>query len=240
MKKRVVIILLFALVFTGCDRSVTGYWEKHGTDISDISAAEDVFAIFAEKAVAGPEEEAVAEMDRLFDRLKADTIAYYVYGEWSASAFYSLLSPCRNCSLFTHAVDRMESDGVIDDGGTMQRYLRLRNICRYNRVGDSLTLPVLYDRDFKPVVIAGPARQSLFLVLDLGCPSCMEAIDKAYSIAPAALKYALVFGPPPIPNLPGWEVYRFRDPESIIDFDAAPYYFIAGPDGKIQTGYTKI
>ena len=75
-------IFLLASLLAGCrEGDLTDYWND-GIDYSDVEAAQDRFAIFAEKAVAAPEAEALAAMDVLFDKLKTDEVAYYLYTGW--------------------------------------------------------------------------------------------------------------------------------------------------------------
>ena len=106
---------LLTVVAVSCKSpSVKGYWDNHKPDITDIRAAEDEFAKFAELAVAAPEEDAHAEIDKLFDLLKADEVAYFVYTEWVVTAFYSSASPCRNCPLFVYSMERVLGDGIIE------------------------------------------------------------------------------------------------------------------------------
>ena len=115
MKPSFTFILCLALL-AGCQVSDVGdFWNTHSIDCSDMRAAEDQFADFAELAVQAPESEALAAMDLLFDKLQQDTVAYYIYSEWADAAFYSPLSPCRSAVLYSKAVDRMVTDGILQD-----------------------------------------------------------------------------------------------------------------------------
>lgn len=104
--------IILALASCG-NAQVKDFWDTHSIDYSDYRAAEDQFAEFAEQAVAAPVDDACAALDALFDRLCEDEVAYYIYAEWMDAAFYNLLSPCRNAALYSKAVDRIVSDGIL-------------------------------------------------------------------------------------------------------------------------------
>ena len=113
MRSSFTAVLCLALL-AGCRASGVGdFWNTHSIDYSDIHAAEEQFADFAELTIPAPEEDALAALDVLFDKLKQDTVAYYLYSEWMDGAFYNLLSPCRNATLYGKAVDRMAADGIL-------------------------------------------------------------------------------------------------------------------------------
>ena len=230
--------LLALLTFSCKSPSVKGYWEKHTPDITDIRAAEDEFADFAELAVKSPEEEACAEIDRLFDLLSKDEVMYYVYTEWTVTAFYSSASPCRNCPLFVHAMKRVLSDGIVD-GYDAEVYERLITACQTNRVGEPLVLPELCDRTGGDVLLE-PGQPTLFLVVDLSCPSCVKALEKMASQRPDARHVALCSGPGLLPQRDDWEFYRAIDTEKVYDAAAAPFYFIANSEAIIEVGYTSV
>ncbi|MBR6458241.1 MAG: DUF5106 domain-containing protein [Bacteroidales bacterium] len=231
-------LALFALLTVSCGApSVKGYWERHKPDISDISAAEDEFAAFAELAVAAPGQDAEAEIDRLFDLLKADEVAYYVYTEWVVRAFYASSSPCRNCPLFVYSMKRVLSDGIVD-GYDAELYSRFVTSCLTNHVGDPLKLPSLSDRLGNSVTIE-LGQPILFLVVDLSCPSCLKALEKQAGEHPEARHVALCSGFGSFPKIEGWEYYRAHDTESVYDHTAAPFYFIADADGVIIETYTR-
>ena len=160
--KRIFTAVLCLALLAGCRASGVGeFWNTHSIDYSDIHAAEEQFADFAELAVAAPEAEALTALDALFDKLKQDTVAYYVYAEWMDGAFYNLLSPCRNPVLYGKAVDRMVADGILTENDYAP-YLRRREWIGYNLEGTQAFVPGMSSSD----------ARSLVLVLDLGCPSC--------------------------------------------------------------------
>ena len=229
--------LLAALAMSCKSPSVKGYWDSHKPDITDIRAAEDEFAKFAELAVAAPEEDAHAEIDKLFDQLKSNEIAYFVYTEWVVTAFYSSASPCRNCPLFVYSMQRILSDGIID-GYDAELYAGFVTACQSNRVGDSLTLPSLLDRTGNEVVLE-TGQPTLFMVVDLTCPSCLKALEKMKDSYPEARHVALCSGPGRLPAIDGWETFKALDSDSVYDAGAAPFYFLTDKDGIIEITYTR-
>ena len=229
--------LTLALAVSCGSPSVKGYWVKHTPDITDIRAAEDEFAAFAELAAKADEQDARAEIDRLFDLLKADEVAYYVYTEWVVRAFYASASPCRNCPLFVYSMTRILGDGIVD-GYDAELYSRFITACQTNRIGDHLTLPSLSDRSGNEVVIES-GQPTLFLVVDLSCPSCLKSLEKMAGEHQGARHIALCGGSGNFPKVEGWEYYRAYETDSVYDIGAAPFYFIADADGTIKESYTR-
>ena len=92
MRRSTFIFLLLA-VLAGCreNANVADFWNTHSIDYSDIDAAQDQFARYAEQAVAAEKTDALASMDVLFDRLKEDEVGYYVYTDWIDGVFYNPL-----------------------------------------------------------------------------------------------------------------------------------------------------
>ncbi|MBP5488156.1 MAG: DUF5106 domain-containing protein [Bacteroidales bacterium] len=234
----VITAALLAVFAVSCKApSVKGFWDRHTPDITDIRTAEDEFAEFAELAVAAPEQDAQTEINHLYDLLKADEVAYYVYTEWVVRAFYSSASPCRNCGLFVYSMERILSDGIIE-GYDAEVYQRFVTACKTNRAGDKVTLPVLHGvRGEAADMEAG--KPTLFMVVDLSCPSCLRALEKYAGEHPEARHIALCSGPGRFPDVEGWEFYRASDTESVYDVSAAPFYFLANSDGIIEIPYTR-
>ncbi len=86
MKRTFIAVLCLALL-AGCRASGGGdFWNTHSIDYSDIHAAEEQFVDFAELTIPAPEEDALAALDILFDKLKQDTVAYDLYSEWMDGA----------------------------------------------------------------------------------------------------------------------------------------------------------
>ena len=213
------------------DEQPGSYWASHPIDISDIRAAEDRFAIFAELAVAAPEEEAVAGLDSLFNRLKAeDEVAYYVYSEWMESAFYNPFSPCRNAVLFSHAVDRIASDGVFSPD-ECEPLLQKKEWISLNREGEKAVIPQ-----------ADPeGRSTLVLVLDLSCPSCREALDiLGEDPSWEGFRHLAICGGGSVPDVPQWEFSCPENFSAIFDIRMTPVFYVIGPDGVVTQGYTPV
>lgn len=227
--KRLSAILLLMVSLTGCQGGrVADYWVKNSIDYSDYDAAQDRFAIFAEKAVVAKEADAAAAMDILFDKLKEDEVAYYIYTEWVDGAFYNPLSPCRNAFLYGKAVERILSDHIFSERECAP-FLQRNQWLQFNREGYPATIPG----------VAFDGRRTIVLVLDLSCPTCREALS---AIAGSrewadARRIAVCFGYGPQPDVPGWE-YRFPEYASdIFDPELTPVYFVVSADGTVESTY---
>lgn len=223
--------MALTLVLASCGRSeLRSFWETHSVDYTDIQAAEDQFADFAELAVAGPEKEALKAMDGLFDELKKDPVAYYIYADWVVGAFYNLLSPCRNPQLFSKAVDRMEKDGIFAPD-ECERFAEKRRWIRTNLPGAEATVPG---------VPSPLSSRTLVLVLDLGCPTCREALELMGQDPQweGLDKIAVGCGRGPVPQTPGWVFVR-EDPDApVFDPHMTPIYFVIAEDGTVEIPYT--
>ena len=229
MKRFSTAFLCLALL-AGCQAGgVRDFWEKHSIDYTDYHAAEDRFADFAELAVAAPEEDALAAMDALFDKLQQDTAAYYLYSEWMDGAFYTLLSPCRNAVLYGKAVDRITSDGILHPY-ECEPFLQKREWMQYNREGE---------KAFVPGVSRFDAR-TLVLVLDLGCPTCRESLETLAADPQwnGLKKLAVGLGYGPKPEVPGWEYLFPENGTTVFDLHMTPIYFVVAADGTVEIGYT--
>lgn len=228
MKKTAELILCLALL-AGCQASgIRGYWKNVPLLDNDIEASQDRFAQFAELAVDVPEEDALAAMDLLFDRLVQDTVAYYIYSEWLQSAFYSPLSPCRNPLLYDKAVERIVADGILNTD-ECEPFLRTREWLQYNREGEKATVPGLSQTD----------TRTLVLVLDMSCPSCRQALetlaqDPQWS---DCKKVAVCMGYGPRPSVPGWEYLSPENASAVFDIHMTPVYFVLAADGTVERGY---
>ena len=228
MRSSFTAVLCLALL-TGCQAAGVGnFWEKHSIDYTDIRAAEDQFADFAELAAAAPAEEAYAALDDLFDRLKQDTVAYYIYSEWMEGAFYNLLSPCRSAALYGKSVDRIVADGVLTENDYAP-YLRRREWIGYNLEGAQAFVPGMSSFD----------TRTLVLVLDLGCPSCREALEKLGNDPQweGIRKLAVGLGYGLHPEVPGWEFLFPENGTAVFDIGMTPVYFVVAADGTVERGY---
>ena len=222
-------ILCLALL-VGCQATGVGnFWNRHSIDISDIDDAEEQFADFAELAASAPAEDALAALDVLFDKLKQDTLAYYLYSEWMDGAFYNLISPCRSASLYGKAVDRFVADGILTTD-ECEPFLRRREWIGYNLEGTKAIVPGLAQID----------TRTLVLVLDLGCPSCREALETV-SADPqwdGLRKIAVGLGYGPRPEVPDWDYLFPENGRTVFDINMTPVYFVAAADGTVEHGYT--
>ena len=229
MNKSATTILCLALL-AGCQASgIRGYWNDVPLLEKDLSVSEDRFARFAEQAVSAPEEDALAAMDDLFDKLKQDSVAYYIYSDWMAGAFYTPPSPCRSAALSTKAGDRMAADGILGPD-ECEPFLREREWIQYNREGAKATIPGLSTIDIRTLV----------LVLDLSCPACREALEVLAQDPQwnGANKLAVGLGYGPQPSVPGWE-YLFPEKGNVVfDIHMTPVYFVVAADGTVERGYT--
>lgn len=229
MNRFTIILLLSLASLSGCQRGgVSGYWSENGIGYDDYDAAQDRFAVFAEKAVAAGPDEAYDEIDVLFDSLKTDEVAYYIYTDWIDAAFYNPLSPCRNADLYGKAVERILSDGILS-GRETDSFTRHLDWIQYNRVGDDAYLPE----------VALDGHRTLVLVLDLSCPSCRESLSRMAD-SPEwtdVRRVAIGFGYGPHPDVPGWEYHYPETASSVFDPAITPVYFVVSADGKVESTY---
>ena len=229
MKHSAVFILCLALL-TGCQASgIRGFWNDVPLLEKDLSVSEDRFATFAEQAVSAPEEDALAAMDDLFDKLKEDPVAYYIYTEWMDGSFYSPLSPCRNAVLYDKAVDRIVADGILT-ADECEPFLQKREWILYNREGAKATVPGISEFN----------ARTLVLVLDMSCPSCREALQKLAEDPQwnDVKKLAVCLGYGPQPSVPGWDYLFPENGDVVFDPNMTPVYFVIAADGTVERGYT--
>lgn len=229
MKKLYYPVIFLLLAFLSCaPQGIRAFWKEHSIDYSDIDAAEDQFAQFAELAVVAPEADALAALDALYDKLKKDTVAYYIYSDWMVPAFYSLLSPCRNVALFSRAVERIVADGIMVHS-MCEPFMERQNWMQYNQVGAPATVPGL----------SSFGQRTLVLVLDLSCPTCRQALEKLGTDPQWAdvRRVAVGCGYGPHPTVPGWE-YLFPENASVVfDPRLTPVFFVVSPDGTVESSY---
>jgi len=218
------------VLLAGCQASdVSNFWNKKSIDYSDIRAAEDQFADFAELAVSAPQQNALSAMDVLFDKLKQDTVAYYIYTNWMDGAFYNMLSPCRNVALYNKAVERIQADGILDENESSP-FLKKRDWIGFNQQGTMAIVPGLSQIN----------ARTLVLVLDMGCPSCREALEKLASDSrwDGIKRIAVCLGRGPKPEVPGWEYLFPENASDVFDINMTPIYFVVAADGSVESGYT--
>lgn len=239
MRRRVLTLIFIASVLLSCQsgkkprgETLDGFWDRHDWHVTEgqIEKTEELFATFAELAAAAPEKEGTAALGALLDTLKAkDEVAYYVYAGWVEGAFYHPLSPCRNYSLFSYAVSRYESDGILtpDECMPLQQKKRWMGL---NLLGEIAVYPE-----------ADPeGRSTLAVVVDLSCPSCRESLSRlAESTEWATARHiAICLGHGNLPDVPGWEYRPLKDASEWFDIHMTPVYYVIDPSGVVIQTYT--
>lgn len=228
-------LLLAACKDTG---NVRNFWNDTDINVteSNFAAMEDQFAQFAELLVKAPKEEAEAALDALMDKLKENEVSYYVFSDWFTMAFHSLLSPCRNPGLYAKCADRLKTDGILNES-EYALFVDLADKDAFNAPGSPCRIPDITDETGAPVSVI-PGVETLFLVLNLDCATCVAAL-RALSEKPGR-HVALCFGHTPAPDIPGWEYYQPKDMDKFFDLDAAPFWFTVDEDGVVNTPYSLV
>ena len=236
MRKAALALAVVSVIISGCrdNSGIRGYWSSHEVDVEDYDAAQEVFADFVEQAVQAPEADAFAAIDLLLKKARKDEVTYLIYADWIIKGFSSIASPCRSCSIFVHASDKVLSQGIAH-GETLERYQRRREVCLHNRPGDKAELPALSGGD---VALEG---RTLVLIVDQDCPSCREALGRFSSAQwEGTSKLALCYGHGNLPEEPGWQFRRISREQTIIDTREAPLFYIIAPDGTVERSYTPV
>ena len=221
-------VLFTAIALATCTSGgVKGYWGKHAPQISNIEAAREQFAEFAELTAVSSEKDVLLETDRLFDLLKQDEVAYYVYSEWMDGVFYSISSPFRNTALYSRAVERMTMDGVLSTD-ECEPFIRRKEWASINQKGDEAIIPGVVTKGVR----------SLILVVDLGCPSCRTTLLTFKDSYPDCRHIAVCLGHGPTPNVEGWDCIYPEHAEVVFDIRNTPVYFVVSPDGIVEEPYS--
>lgn len=228
--RRWVGIFLIPVLLAGCrETRVRDFWNTHSTDYANMEAAREQFVDYVKIASTVDEATALASLDMLFDKMKEDEVAYYTYTRWMNGIFYHPLSPYRSVAFYAKLVDRLSSDGIFLEEECIPYRQQLAWL-KLNLAGDRATLPGV-DLD---------ERRTLILVLDLGCPSCREALT-ALSAAPEwadVRRVAIGCGHGPEPDIPGWDYYFPEDAAAVFDPEITPVYFVVSADGTVEKSYT--
>ena len=224
-------IPLLAVLLAGCNNGskLASFWDDVDVTVteSNFQSAQDRFAQFAELLVAAPRQEALDALNDLIDRLQDNEVNYIIYAEWIESALHNYLSPCRNPELFKAAVERFAAEGTLGK----DEIARLQSLTvkdAYNGKGQPCTLPEGVE----------PQGNALYLVLNLDCRSCLEALSALSVKHPEAAHIALCFGYGRIPELPGWTYLRPEGMQDIFELEAAPFWFLTASDGTVETPYS--
>ncbi len=238
MRRLCIAFLALAFLCSCNSGDLRSFWKDVPLLETDIRVSESRLAQFAELAVRAPESEALASLDILFDRLKENEVAYYVYCDWMDGAFYSIFSPCRNARLYSKAVDRMALDGI-HSNSSLAPFLQRREWIQYNQKGLRATVPGVSFGNSE--TNRAMPQKTLVLVLDLSCPSCREALTRMAS-APewdGARHIAICCNYGPVPDIPGWEYISDKEAVSaVFDPEMTPVYFVTDADGIVETPYT--
>lgn len=227
--KYILNIILCLVLLAGCQAgNVASFWDGRSVAVEDIAASEEQFADFVSAAAKAPSQDALHAMDVLFDKLKEDAVDYFIYAEWM-NAFYDILSPCRSALLYGKAVERLVSDGILTEN-EYAPFLRRLEWMQLNTEGSPAMVPGCSHFD----------TRTLVLVLDLGCPSCREALEKL-GAAPewnGVRKIAVGLGNGPQPTVPGWKYLFPENGNACFDLHSSPAYFVVAAGGVVEKGYT--
>ncbi|MBR5905812.1 MAG: DUF5106 domain-containing protein [Bacteroidales bacterium] len=225
------LIVLLAILFAGCKSgsNIAGFWDDVDVTVTEdnFSITQDRFAQFAELLVQAPEDEAIEALNPLFDKLLDNEVDYIIYTQWMEYAFLNYASPCRNSGLFEAVVERIEADGILAPE-EVERLKGLVAIDKYNRAGEPCTLPDGIT----------PEGNTLYLVLNLDCRTCRQALAALAETHPEAAHVALCFGWSPVPDIPGWQYLKPEGMKDWFDLEAAPFWFLTDKDGRIDIPYS--
>ena len=239
MRVKLVPVFCALALFSACSpRSVAGYWKDGVPDVrEDMGKVRSSFREFASLASKSGPDEASAELGRLLDALSRDTVAYYVYTDLAASAFYPLESPFRSDTLMGTLAGRLTTDWVLTPSDAAP-YLEMYAFTLLNRKGAPARLPHLRTLEGRPLTISG--EDAVVAVIDLSCPQCRDALQRCPA-RPSERKIAVCMGSGPGPELPDWEVcIPEADAHEIFDIAQTPFYFRTGGDGTVSQTYTSL
>lgn len=225
------LIALLAILFTGCTggNGIATFWDNVDVTVTEdnYDSTQDRFAQFAELLVKAPLPEAADALEPLFCKLRGNEVDYIIYSQWMEYAFHNYFSPCRNPEIFGAVVKHISDDGILSE----DEVERLQNISaqdRFNNPGEPCTLP----RGIEP------AGNTLYLVLNLDCRTCRQALASLAGAHPEAAHVALCFGWSPAPDVPGWEYLKPEGMNEVFELDAAPFWFLTAADGTVEIPYS--
>ena len=228
-------LILAAALAVSCSGGIAGFWDKGdlSVDRSNYRAQQDRFAEFAELTAGAPEKEVYTALDRMFDRLLADTVSYYIYADWVQAAFYNIYSPTQNAGIFEYAAARMLADDIMPDN--IEELEKQRRYNGLNLAGSHCILPELKTPDGETLEVPG-GEPCVILVINPSCRSCASSLS-ALSEQPGR-HIAICFGSPVVPDSPAWEYCYATDLKSVFDVDAAPLWFAVDAEGTVTTPYS--
>ena len=230
--KRLAVIFLLLSALTGCrDARVKYFWYTHDIDYSEVDSARSQFIDYAALASLADTSVARASIDRLYDKLVKDEVAYYLYAEWVEGIFYHPFSPYRSAPIFSRAVERMGTDGIFSEDECFPYRQRLAWM-RLIREGEKASVPG----------VSLDGRRTLVAVADLGCHSCIEALDSLATDGKWAdvRRVAISCGHGPEFPLQGWERVLPERTRDVFDTRFAPFCFVVSADGVVESSYKSI
>lgn len=163
-------------------QELASYW--NGYDFSslegfdDIKAAEDKFDGYIDLLNKVPHEAAVANLRSFLDSAARNTVAYMVWSGWFEPYLHSTQSPYKNDDLYLVWLDMVLEDKEIDDGGMLEHLEQMRSVLEKNKIGSTLEDVVLRDCNGEELMLSEMInRQSMILLVDANCPSCLESLE---------------------------------------------------------------
>lgn len=227
---RLLSVIIVLSILTGCRATgIRGFWDNVPLMEQDLRVSEDKYADFAELTLKVPVEDALAEFENLYGRLRQDTMSYYLYSEWLEEAFYNIYSPCRNAALFSRGVEHLIADGIMP-ADEYEPFVRKRDWMQLNLKGE---------RAVVPGIETGCGRL-LVLVLDITCPTCREALTSLGSNPDFAdaRHVAVCYGHGFQGEDPGWEFVFPENFTSFFDSQMTPVYFVVNETGEVEQSYS--
>lgn len=167
----------------GGARELASYWD--GYDFSsldgfdDITQAEEKFDGYIDLLNKVPHETAVANLRSFLDSAARNTVAYMVWSGWFEPYFHSFQSPYRNEELYAEWLDMVLEDKILEDEGMMEHLGRMKTALQKNKPGSTLEDVVLRDCNGEELMLSEMInRQSMILLVDANCPSCLESLEE--------------------------------------------------------------
>lgn len=188
---------------TSAVQELSTYWENHDfaslEAFDDIDTAEDRFDGYMELLGKVPHETAVRELTEFLDSAARNEVAYMVWSSWFEPYLHALESPFRNDALFEVWLDRVLTDGILDDYMT-ERLQQIKDVMKFNLPGQPAADVRLQDADGSVFQVSELKEQrTLLMLLDANCPSCLDHLNenlKEYGREDVRLVAVLVNGSP--------------------------------------------
>lgn len=163
-------------------RELSTYWDGHDFSsldgFDDIDAAEDRFDGYVNLLSRVPFDVAAQSMTEFLDSAARDTVAYMVWATWFEPYLHSPSSPYRDDALFEVWLDRVLTDGILDDHVT-ERLQQIKDVMKLNLPGQLAADVALTDADGSEFRISDlKGRRTLLMLLDANCPSCLDHLNE--------------------------------------------------------------